>query len=96
MISKFDKIRPYSSVDLAVVLKSLVNNKEFIDTLVSFRFPHRPKFTKPILALFMKLFVTRKLAPVIKLSDFQRLVEPYMQRIIKQTTTGLTVSGLAG
>ncbi|MFT6269036.1 MAG: hypothetical protein ACJAVV_001856 [Alphaproteobacteria bacterium] len=44
----------------------------------------------------MKLFVSRKLAPVNKLSGFQHLVEPYMQRMIKNTTTGLTVSGLTG
>jgi hypothetical protein len=96
MISKFDTIRPYSSADLSVVLKSLVSNKEFIDTLVTFRFPHRPAFTKSTLAFIMKIFVTRKLNKVKTLTDFQRLLEPYMQRMIKNTTTALSFSGLTG
>lgn len=94
MTSKFDKIRPYNNNDLPKVLQSLVNNKEFLDTLVRFRFPNRPALAKPILTFFMKMFVTRKLTSVSTLLDFQRLVEPYMQRMIKQTTSALTFSGL--
>ena len=94
MTSKFDKIRPYNSEDLPAVLTSLVNNTEFLDTLIRFRYPNRPRFLRPFLTFLMKLLVTRKLTHVKNLTDFQRLVEPYMQRMIRHTTTGLTFCGL--
>jgi hypothetical protein len=96
MTSKFDKIRPYNNDDLPSVLSSLVSNKEFIDTLVRFQFANRPAFISPILAFLMKQFVSRKLDKVNTLVDFQRLVEPYMKKMIKNTTTSLSVSGLEG
>jgi hypothetical protein len=94
MISKFDAIRPYDNADLSIVLNKLVNNQEFINTLVAFRFAKWPAVTKPILAFFIKRFVTKKIATIHSLRDFQRLVEPYMKRMIKKTTASLTVTGL--
>lgn len=94
MISKFDAIRPYDNADLSIVLNTLVNNQEFIDTLVAFRFEQWPAVTKPILAFFIKRFVTKKIATIHSLRDFQRLVEPYMKRMIIKTTTSLKVTGL--
>ncbi|MFT5277045.1 MAG: 1-acyl-sn-glycerol-3-phosphate acyltransferase [Glaciecola sp.] len=94
MMSKFDEIRPYDDTDLSTVLKTLVNNQEFIKTLVGFRFAKWPAFTKPILGFFIKRFVIKKITTIHSLRDFQRLVEPYMRRMIRKTTSGLSVTGL--
>lgn len=97
MTSKFDKIRPYDDADLSAVLNTLVNSKEFINTIVKFRFPKLLKWsalTRPVLTFFMKIFVAKKIANIHSLREFQQLVEPYLQRVIKKTTSALTTSGL--
>jgi hypothetical protein len=94
MTSKFDEIRPYDNTDLADVLKKLVNNDEFISTLVAFRFAKWPKFTKPIFGFFIKRFISKKIKTTASLRGFQVMVEPYMQRMIAKTTKALTVTGI--
>lgn len=94
MTSKFDEIRPYDDTDLSSVLKALTSNDEFINTLVEFRFAKWSKFTKPALAFFIKRLITKKASTIKSLYDFQMMVEPYMQRMIKTTTKSLTVTGL--
>jgi hypothetical protein len=93
MTSKFDEIRPYDNADLPLVLK-LVNNEEFICTLVAFRFAKWPQFSKPIFGFFIKRFVSKKIKNIANLRDFQVMVEPYMQRMLTKTTKALTVTGL--
>jgi len=94
MTSKFDEIRPYDNADLPHVLQQLVNNDEFISTLVAFRFAKWPQFTKPIFAYFIKRFVSKKIQTTASLRDFQVMIEPYMQRMLSKTTKALTVTGL--
>nr|WP_297349542.1 1-acyl-sn-glycerol-3-phosphate acyltransferase [uncultured Glaciecola sp.] len=94
MSSKFDEIRPYDNADLPHVLKQLVNNKEFISTLVAFRFAKWPQFTKPIFAYFIKRFISKKIQTTASLRDFQSMIEPYMQRMLTKTTNALTVTGI--
>lgn len=94
MTSKFDEIRPYDNADLPEVLRKLVNNDEFIQTLVAFRFAKWPRFTKPVIGFLIRQFIRQKIKSISSLREFQSLVEPYMQRMIKKTTSGLTVSGL--
>lgn len=94
MPSKFDEIRPYNDSDLPNVLKELVDNEAFIRTLVGFRFAKWPTFTKPLLGAGIKYLVAKKFQKTNTLRDFQLMVEPYMERMIKTTTSALTVTGL--
>jgi hypothetical protein len=94
MTSKFDEIRPYDNADLPQVLKNLVDNEEFIRTLVAFRFAKWPPFSKPIFGFFIKQYVSKKIKSITSLRDFQVMVEPYMKRMLTKTTKGLTVTGL--
>ncbi|MFT4732324.1 MAG: hypothetical protein ACI89W_001348 [Gammaproteobacteria bacterium] len=94
MTSKFDEIRPYDNADLPHVLKQLVNNGEFISTLVAFRFAKWPQFMKPIFAYFIKRFISKKIQTTVSLRDFQDMIEPYMQRMLTKTTNALTVTGI--
>jgi hypothetical protein len=92
--NKFDKIRPFSNAELTAVLNRLANKKDFIMTLVKFRFAKWPRMTYPLLRTLIKLYIKRKIASIHSLSEFQRLVEPYMRRMIKKTCSELTTSGL--
>ncbi len=94
MTSKFDEIRPFDNADLADVLNKLVNNDEFIRTLVAFRFAKWPAFTKPIFGFFIRRFISKKIQTTASLRGFQVMIEPYMQRMISKTTKALTVTGL--
>lgn len=96
MTNKFDNIRPYNSGDLPTVLNYLANNKAFINTLVNYKFTNWPKFTQPVLAFFVGQAIKKKVKSIHRLRDFQSLVEPYVKRMIRKTTTALTVSGLDG
>ncbi|MDU0354506.1 1-acyl-sn-glycerol-3-phosphate acyltransferase [Paraglaciecola aquimarina] len=94
MASKFDSIRPYEDADLPVVLNKLFNNKEFISSLVAFKFPSWPRFMRPVLGFITRQYILKQMAGVKTLGDFQNLVGPYMERMINTTTESFTVSGL--
>jgi hypothetical protein len=94
MKAKFDAIRPFDDTDLPRVLTQLCNNDEFIRTLVAFKFAAWPKRLRPLLGYITRRFILVKSKKISSLRGFQRLVEPYVQKMIDTTTSGLTVSGL--
>jgi 1-acyl-sn-glycerol-3-phosphate acyltransferase len=94
MSTKFDSIRPFDDEDLAVVLPKLFNNKEFIVSIVAFKFSAWPRFMRPTLGFFTRHYIIRQSAKITTLRGFQRLVEPYMEKMINTTTESFTVSGL--
>jgi hypothetical protein len=94
MPTKFDSIRPFDDADLCVVLPKLFNNKEFIESIVAFKFSAWPRFMRPALGFFTRNYIIKQITKVTTHRDFQRLVEPYMERMINTTTESFTVSGL--
>jgi hypothetical protein len=94
MPTKFDSIRPFDDADLSVVLPKLFNNKEFIDSIVAFKFSAWPRFMRPTLGFIIRHYIIKQITKVTTHRDFQRLVEPYMERMISTTTESFTVSGL--
>jgi hypothetical protein len=86
MPTKFDSIRPFYDSDLSVVLPKLFNNKEFIDSIVAFKFSAWPRFMRPVIGFFTRHYIIKQITKVITHRDFQRLVEPYMERMISTTT----------
>jgi 1-acyl-sn-glycerol-3-phosphate acyltransferase len=94
MPTKFDSIRPFDDEDLSVVLPKLFNNKEFIDSIVAFKFSAWPRFMRPTLGFITRHYIIKQITKVVTHRDFQRLVEPYMERMINTTTESFAVSGL--
>jgi 1-acyl-sn-glycerol-3-phosphate acyltransferase len=94
MPTKFDSIRPFDDADLCVVLPKLFNNKEFIESIVAFKFSAWPRFMRPALGFLTRHYIIKQITKVTTHRDFQRLVEPYMERMINTTTESFTVSGL--
>jgi len=94
MPAKFDSIRPFNDADLSVVLPQLFNNKEFIESIVAFKFSAWPRFMRPALGFFTRHYIIKQSAKINTLRGFQRLVEPYMERMISTTTESFTASGL--
>lgn len=94
MPTKFDSIRPYDDADLSVVLSSLFNNQEFIDSIVAFKFSAWPRIMRPALGFFTRRYIIKQINKIDTLRGFQRLIEPYIERMINTTTESFTVSGL--
>jgi len=94
MTSKFDDIRPFDDADLTPVLAKLLENEQLMRTLVAFRFSNWPSFTKPILKVLVKQQLHKKVKTIKNLRQFQTIIEPYMERMLKHTTKGLSFSGL--
>ena len=91
---QFDSIRPFDDADLSVVLPKLFNNKEFINSIVAFKFSAWPLIVRPLLVFFTRHYIIQQISKITTLRAFQRLVEPYMERMINTTTESFTVSGL--
>lgn len=94
MPTKFDSIRPFKDEDLSVVLPQLFNNKEFIDSIVAFKFSAWPRFMRPTLGFFTRQYIIKQIGNINTLRAFQHLVEPYVERMINTTTESFTVTGL--
>ena len=94
MPTKFDSIRPFDDADLSVVLSKLFNNKEFIDSIVAFKFSAWPRFMRPALGFFTRRYIIKQITKIDTLRGFQRLIEPYIERMINTTTESFSVSGL--
>ena len=94
MPTKFDSIRPYDDADLSVVLSKLFNNKEFINSIVAFKFSAWPRFIHPFLGFITRRYIIKQIAHIETLRGFQRLIEPYIERMINTTTESFSVSGL--
>lgn len=93
MISKFDSIRPYRDEDIADVLKKVRKNHALIAGLVAFKFSAWPKFIRPMLRFLTSLRLAKTLNTVKGVRDFQRLLDPYIQHMISDTTESFNLSG---
>ena len=94
MSTKFDSIRPFDDTDLSVILPKLFNNKEFIGSLVAFKFSSWPKFLYPVLGMLIRRYIIKQITKTKTLRGFQSLMEPYIEQMISTTTESFTVSGI--
>jgi 1-acyl-sn-glycerol-3-phosphate acyltransferase len=80
--TEFDKIRPYTNAEIPSVMQRIADARE-IENIASFLFPE------------MKLTEVRELIRGIETTDeFQKfLVDKVVEKIVKQTTTGVTFEG---
>lgn len=93
-MSEFDAIRPYDDSEVADVLTRLINDNEFLDAILRF------KLAKPLSAFsfalrgFVKNRLKKETANIRSVSDFQAQIEDYLIKVIDDTVTDLTISGL--
>lgn len=91
---QFKEIRPYYDHEARTVINRIINHPELIEAICKFRFPqiHKP------MGFLLRPLIRRKLqsqfASIDNVYDFQKQVASYMERMIKNSTSGFTVSGL--
>lgn len=95
-MNTFDDIRPYNDGEVKGVLKRLLHNNELIEALSHFNFPmfSRSRLFGPLIRCAMCCMLSHKFRSVNNVREFQLLIEPYMVKMIKRTTTRVTWSGL--
>ncbi len=90
----FAEIRPFHDGEVPQVVGRLKADAEFVRTITRLKFKRVPRSLAVLLRPLVRLVLARELAGVRDVASLQQLVEVYMTRMIEQTTSGLTVSGL--
>ena len=92
--SEFEDIRPYEDAEVAEVLARLQADEELIDTLLKMQFGLLlPPFSW-LLRKMASAYLRRKLKHVKTVFDLQKVIRPYVERMVQKTTGGFTVSGV--
>ncbi len=92
-MNQFDDIRPYSDAEIAPVIDRLLKNKELLATFTRFRFPSLPDFLVRLVLPIVRQFLAKKVEKVKTVRDFQVLIKHYVDRMLRETSSGLTVTG---
>ncbi len=89
----FDDIRPYHDSEVAAAIDQLIQDPEFLDAIIQYRWG-----IKGVLGRWIKPLVTwalrRKLQKYHTVEQVQRHVALFLEQAIKRSTAGVTCSGL--
>jgi hypothetical protein len=90
----FADIRPYRDNEVAGVLARLLDDREFLDIMASFRFGLLARVAPALLRSLVRRRIAREVAGVADVGAMQTIIKRYMDRMIEDTTGGFGVSGL--
>ena len=90
MDDRFADIRPFTDGEAPGVIARLLGDREFIGAIARLKFKSLGWLLRPL----VRRALTRELAVVRDVAGFQAIVERYMTRMIRESTAGLSVSGL--
>ena len=94
MTTEFDDIRPYHDDEVRPTLDRILADPELIEAVARLKFPRLNSWAGGLLRPLVKRALVKQLAGVNSVRGFQDVVEKYMARMIRNTTSALTVSGL--
>ncbi len=90
----FNDIRPYNDGEVKEAITRLLKDDECIDAITALRFKNKPLWFKRMLRPIVRMVLKRQLAHVDTVHKQQLVVETYLGRVIDDTTSKLTVSGI--
>ena len=90
----YKEIRPYRDDEVGQVLFDLLHNNEFVDAITQYQFPKASKWFGFILRPIVKQFLAARMGDIDTVRGVQILVESYMNKMIKRSTTKVSCSGL--
>lgn len=91
---KFKAIRPYHDDEIREVLDKLIENPELIDSIASFYAPKLARFMPGIMRTVAQRKLRSQLRDVHNVATMQDVIAVYMDKMIEDTTTSLTHSGM--
>lgn len=90
----FDDIRPYHDHEVRPALTRLLKDKDLLNVMAKHRYPALTRQLNGIMTWLTALALQHKTRNVANVRDFQAIIEPYLTRIIKTTTSNVTFSGI--
>lgn len=94
-MSNFDEIRPYNDSEVNAVINRLSNDSEFISTVAHYRLNNWPKVARRTVGRWLvKKHLSKYLESISDVKSFQMTVKDFMDQMIEQTISELTVEGL--
>lgn len=93
-MDKFQEIRPYQDAEVKAVLASLLRDSDMIDSIARFYAPKLSRFLPFLARRLAKYTLAKQLRGVDSIRAIQHVIAKYMDKMIEETTTSLTHSGL--
>ncbi|OOE74587.1 lysophospholipid acyltransferase family protein [Salinivibrio sp. ML290] len=90
----YQEIRPYHDDEVPSAIQRLIQDDEFINAILSYRYPHASGPLGWLLKPALKLYLTKKWNNIKTVQDVQLHVASYMRKMIKTTCDKVTVSGI--
>ena len=91
---QFEQIRPYRDDEMQGVFARLIEEREFLDALVGFRYPRLAALAPAMVRAFAALYLRRRTRSFTTIDEFQSSLEALFDHVIAQTTGGFSWSGL--
>lgn len=93
-MDKFKDIRPYLDDEIRPVLDKLITDSEFLTTIAQFYFPRLTQMLPGVMRFAAERKLKGQLKGVHNIASMQDVIAQYMDKMIEDTTTSLTHSGL--
>lgn len=93
-MDKFKEIRPYHDDEIRPVVDRLVTDPEFLSSIASFYAPKLSRLFPGVMRSIARNKLKGQVASVHDVASMQDVIADYMYKMIEDTTTSLTHSGL--
>jgi glycerol-3-phosphate O-acyltransferase len=93
-VDKFKDIRPYLDHEIRPVLDNLINDREFLTSIASFYYPRLTRWLPGVMRRAAHTKLRDQVSGVHDVASMQDVIAGYMDKMIQDTTTRLTHSGL--
>lgn len=93
-MDKYKEIRPYSDHEIRPVLDRLIEDPEFLSSIASFYAPRLSRLMPGVMRAIAQRKLRSQVESVRDVATMQDVIADYMYKMIEDTTTGLTHSGL--
>ncbi len=90
----FDDIRPYRDNEVVSIIQGLLQDPEFVEVITRFRFAAWPSWVQAVLKPLVHFRLQRQVRNITTVDGFQDIIESYVFKMIKETTDGLSISGI--
>ena len=95
-MEKFKSIRPYQDSEIRPVVDQLIRDPEFLESIANFYFPKLTRLFPGLIKMAASHKLKRQVRGVRDVKSMQDVIATYMDKMILDTTTNLTHSGMEG
>lgn len=90
----FLEIRPYHDDEVQGAISRLLDDQDFLHAILNYRLASWPKAVRYLFTPLLRWMLKRKAGGLKTVSDVQHLVADFLEQSLRQSSSGMTVSGL--